>query len=129
MEGIQRILARSAQKKEPITSEMLVELVAGTNSLSSLANLRLAAACLLAHAGFLHFDEHMHLHPCDVQIDPTMAKLHIRHSKTDQLWKGDEVLIAQTGTQICSVAMLERHMAKASTDPKSDLFLFRDKES
>ena len=54
-----------------------------------------------------------------------MLKLHITQSKNDQLRKGDEVLIARTGTATGPEAMLERYMAKAGTDPKSDLFLFR----
>lgn len=125
LEGIQRMLAKPVQKKEPITSSMLAKLVEDTDKHSSLSNLRLATACLLAYAFFLRFNELVQLRPCDTQIEPTMLKLHIRQSKTDQLRKGDEVLIARTGTSTCPVAMLERYMAKAGIDPRSDLFLFR----
>ena len=87
---------------------MLDKVVADTNKHPTLANIRLAIACLLAFAGFLHFDELVQLRPCDVEIDGSMAKLRIRQSKTDQLRKGDEVLIARTGSHTCQVAMLER---------------------
>ena len=66
LEGIQRMLARPVQKKEPITSQMLVELVADTNKHCSLANLRLTSACLLAYAGFLRFDELVRFWSCDI---------------------------------------------------------------
>ena len=91
------MLAKTVQKKEPITCQMLTELVADTNRHSSLANLRLAAACLMAYAVF-HFDELVHLCLCDVQIDPTMLKLHICQSKTNQLHKGDINFITEKST-------------------------------
>ena len=119
------MLARPVVKKEPVTVEMLAELVADTNKNKSLASIRLATACLLSFAGFLWFDELVHLCPADIQMNSGMAKLHIRHSKTDQLRKGDEVLLARTGSTTCPVAMLERYMAAAGIQPKSELFLFR----
>ena len=125
LDGIRRRLARPVQKKEPITKEMLEKLVEDANKNSTLANIRLATACLLAFAGFLRFDELVQLRPCDVEIDGSMAKLKIRRSKTDQLRKGDEVLIARTGSHTCPVAMLEKYMAKAGLSASSNLCLFR----
>ena len=54
MQGSKRSLA---QKKRPITKEMLKEIVAGANYHLSLANIRLVTAYLLAFSGFLCFDE------------------------------------------------------------------------
>ena len=123
--GIQRMLARPVQKKEPVTAEMLADLVADATKHSSLSNIRLAAACLLSFAGFLRFDELVRLRPIDIGISPSMAKLRICQSKADQLRKGDEVLIARTRTATCPVAMLEKYMAMAGIPPSSELFLFR----
>ena len=78
LEGIQRMLAKPARKKEPITSEMVAKLVDDTNKHSTLANIRLTTACLIAYAGFLRFDELVQLRPCDIEISASMAKLHIR---------------------------------------------------
>ena len=125
LEGIQRMLARPTRKKEPITSDVLAKLVEDTNKNSTLANIRLATACLIAYAGFLRFDELVPLRPCDIEINASMAKIHIRQSKTDQLRRGDEVLLARTGNLTCPVAMLERYMDKADMDKRSSLFLFR----
>ena len=44
LEGVQRMLARPVQKKEPVTVEMLAELAAGTNRYSTLTNIRLTTA-------------------------------------------------------------------------------------
>ena len=54
-----------------------------------------------------------------------MARIHIQQSKTAQLRKGDEVLIARTGTVTCPVAILERYLSTAKIPPKSERFLFR----
>ena len=125
LEGIQRMLACPVEKKQPITSKMLAEVVEDTNKHSSLSNIRLATACLLSYASFLCFDELVHFRPCDIEIDTHMARVHIHRSKTDQLQRGDEVLIARTGTPTCPVAMLERYMGKPGIDKRSSLFLFR----
>ena len=55
-----------------------------------------------------------------------MLKIHIPKSKTDQLRKGDEVVIARTSASTCPVKMLERyiHMAKIE-EMDTELFLFR----
>ena len=85
LESIQRMLAKPVHKKEPVTRKMLAELVVDTNRQSTLTNIRLLTACLLAFAGFLRFDELVHLRPCDIPISASMAKLRISQSKTDQL--------------------------------------------
>ena len=79
----------------------------------------------MAFAGFLRADELLDLRPCDIEINTAMAKLHVCRSKTDQLRKRDEVLIARSATTTCPVSVLERYMAKASIPVDSQLFLFR----
>ena len=86
-------------------------------------NIWLATACLLASAGFLQFDELVQLRPYDIQVSASMTKLRISQSKIDPLRRGDKLFIAQTGTPTCPIAILERYMAEASIDPKSDLYL------
>ncbi len=125
LDGVRRMLARPIQKKEPVTKQMLEKIVADADRNSTLSNIRLASACLLAFAGFMRFDELVQLRPCDIELDGSMAKLKIRRSKTDQLRKGDEVLIARTGNPTCPVAMLEQYMAKGCINPSSELCLFR----
>ena len=99
--------------------------MADANKEGTLSNIRLATVCLLSYAGFLQFSELVQLRPADIEIRADAAKLHIRHSKTDQLRKGNEVLLARTGSATCPVAMLERYMAAASIPRESELFLFR----
>ena len=104
------MLAGPVIKKEPITPDMLSELVKDVNKNPSLSNVRLATACLLAFAAFLRFDELVHIRPCNIAISPEMATIQIPRSKTDQLRRGAEVIVARSHLPTCPVAMLERYM-------------------
>lgn len=55
-----------------------------------------------------------------------MLKIRIPKSKTDQLRKGNEVVIARTSASTCPVKMLERYIRMAKIDEmNTELFLFR----
>ena len=54
-----------------------------------------------------------------------MVKLQIPRSKTDQLRKGSEVVIARSRQDTCPVNMLERYMKMGKIPKDSKLFLFR----
>ena len=55
-----------------------------------------------------------------------MLKICIPQSKTDQLRKGDEVVIARSSAPTCPVKMLERYIHMAKIDKMdTELFLFR----
>ena len=57
LEGLRKVLAKPVTKKEPITVDMLKAMVKDTNEHPTLSNVRLTAACTLAFAGFLRFNE------------------------------------------------------------------------
>ena len=95
-----------------ITPEILEQIAMDANKHPTLANLRLAAACLLAYSGFLRFDELIHVRGSDLTISQEMMKIRIPHSKTDQYRQGDEILIARSFSSRCPVAMLEQYMTK-----------------
>ena len=89
---------------------MLTAMVDNLNKNETLANLRLTAACLLAIAS----------------IGVDMLKICIPQSKTDQLRKGNEVVIARSSAPTCPVKMLERYIHMAKIDKMdTELFLFR----
>ena len=125
LEGMQRILARPTVKKAPVTPMILEDMVKDARKSSSLSDLRLTTACLLAYAGFLRFNELVNIRPCDISIHVDKMVLHLPRSKTDQLRKGDEVIIARTGNLTCPVAMIESYLSKTGTRLKDQRFLFR----
>ena len=125
VEGLRRMLSKPVQKKEPITTDMLKAMVQDTLKEGTLASVRLTAACLLAFAGFLRFNELVNIRPCDLSFCDNMLKLFLPRSKTDQLRKGNKVIIARTDNQTCPVSMLERYMEMGGIEKDSQRFLFR----
>ena len=125
LQGLQRSYAKPVVKKEPLTVEMLEKIVDNADQSGSLCGLRLATACLLSYAGFLRFDELIHLRPVEISFSKDMITMKIPRSKGDQLRQGDEVLIARTGSRICPVAMLEQYMTRTATPREDQRFLFR----
>ena len=123
--GLQRKLAKPRVRKEPITVEMLSRIIGSLGAAPSLSDIRLAAACLLAFAAFLRYDDLAKLRCCDVKFEVSHMTVRITSSKTDQYRQGESVMVARTGTATCPVAMLERYVAAAGIALSSSLQLFR----
>ena len=122
LDGLRRAHAKPVKKKEPFTVEMLKAIADDAIQTDSLVDIRLAAACLLAFAGFLRYDEISNIRPCEIQFK---ADHKIPRSKGDQLRQGDQVVIARTNSTSCPIAMLDWYMVKAKIPADSSLFLFR----
>ena len=60
--------------------EMLNAIVQDAERSGTLSDLRLAMACLLGFAGFLWFDELIHLRLCDFTVSEEMIKIQIDRS-------------------------------------------------
>ena len=123
--GLQWKLAKPKVPKEPITTDILVALVDSLGPTPTLADIRLAASCLLAFVAFLRYDELAKIRCCDVRSTAQSMSVHITSSKTDQYREGASVLVAKTGSPICPVAMLERYFSLAGLSHSSKLRLFR----
>ena len=124
--GAKRKLACSTSKKEPITTEILSNLVTRFGgSDASLADVRTLTICLLGFAGFLRYDELTRIKETDIVICPQHVEIFIESSKTDQLRDGAWVVIARTKSSLCPVAMLERYMQAADMAVPQDRCLFR----
>ena len=124
--GAKRIRAHKTQKKEPITPEILQDLVkrfAGNEA--PLTDVRVVAICLLGFAGFLRFSEIEMLKESDVQIFQEHMEIFIESSKTDQYRDGAWISISRSNSATYPVAMLERYIAMGSVGAASDMHLFR----
>ena len=125
LEGLQRQLAKPKVRKEPVSSDMLTALVESLGANPTLSDVRLVAACVLAYAAFLRYDELAKLRCCDVTFKDTHMEVHITSSKTDQYRQGDSVVVARTGSATFPVALLERYYGMAVITRVSRLKLFR----
>ena len=124
--GAKRILAHKTTKKEPITPEILAQLVdtfAGEKA--DLDDVRVITWCLIGFAGFLRYSELAALKESDIMIFPEHMEIFIESSKTDQYRDGAWVVIARTTTKICPVKMVERYITLGEISGSPDLHLFR----
>ena len=110
-------------KKEPLTPEILRYICEHAN-LHDLTSLRDVSMMLLGYSGFLRFNELVNLKLSDLHFYDDYLKLIIRKAKTDQLRRGNEVLIARSGNPTCPVGVLERYILLAEIRDK-DFFVFR----
>lgn len=57
----------------------------------------------------------------DVAVDdhrnPTMIKIHLRHSKTDQFGRGVDIYLGKTGDDLCPVSALLAYLAIRGGEP------------
>lgn len=125
LEGFLRLLTKLTVKKAPVTSVMLEEMVNDAEKSRFLSDLRLVTVFLLSYGGFPCFNELVNIRPCDIKIQDAKMILYIPQSKTDQLWKGDELIIARTGSSTCPVSMLGSYLARTRTQLSDQRFLFR----
>ena len=76
------------------------------------------------------FDPASHLMPSDVAVDsytdPSMIRLLIKRSKTDQFGNGASIFLARTYTDLCPVAALLAYLARRPVHGHSPLFITED---
>ncbi len=130
--GIQRIHSQRADQAErirlPITPSILARMRSHWIKEEGLVtdHVMLWAAATLCFHGFFRageltaptvqgFDSVVHLSWGDVEVDcigsPSMIKVHLKRSKTDQLGKGVDVFVGRTGSTICPVEAISRYVA------------------
>ncbi|XP_056016259.1 uncharacterized protein LOC125658242 [Ostrea edulis] len=128
MEGGKRILSKPIQKKDPITPEILEQIISkyGNDSCKNdLSNVRVCTMVLLGFAGFFRFNELSNLRVRNISFHALFMSVHLESSKTDVYRRGNDVLIASTGKSTCPVFWLKHYLQLASITEKPDDFIFR----
>ncbi|XP_021347472.1 uncharacterized protein LOC110446587 [Mizuhopecten yessoensis] len=124
--GGSRLLGCQPCKKEPITPDILKQLVTFfAKDSCSLMDLRIVCMCLVGFAGFLRFAELVNIKRSDIVFADQFMTIRIPRSKTDVVSAGAEVVIAKTSTILCPVAMLKRYLTCAKIPSDSTAFIFR----
>ena len=109
-----RILAHRIFKKEPITPEILTNLVDKfAKQDAELDNVRIVINSLLGFTGFLCFSELEALKESDLQVFDDHLELFIESSKTDQYGDGVWVTIAHTGSRIIPIGIIQCYIKLA----------------
>ncbi|XP_068726335.1 integrase/recombinase xerD homolog [Montipora capricornis] len=113
--------AHVVNRKQAVTAEMIGTLVNASN-LSNLLELRNVCTFVLAFAGFFRINEVLHIKYGDVRFQSDYVAIDVTSSKTDQLGKGSEVVIASGS----SVNILRRYLTEVERYPiDSSHYIFR----
>jgi integrase len=118
LSSLQRDLAKPTRKKEPITLDVLQQVVDSVGQTPTLSEIRLLTIMLLAFAAFLRFDEIAKLRCCDVQFHDAHMSIKIIASQADQYREGNEVVVSRARSKLCPVSMVERYFSMAQIEAK-----------
>jgi len=127
LESAKRGLSRPIVKNVPVTPNMVLSICQKFASANAnLSDLRTAAICVTAFAGFLRIDELANLRCCDVKFcKDKYVELFIAKSKTDIYRNGNVIMLAKTGRITCPYTLLNRYIQAAGIDFSSNLMFFR----
>ena len=144
MRGLRRLrTAPASAPRRPVTAAVLTDLLTAirhSRTLHRRDGLMLSAAFTLAFFGFLRISEFTapSLRQFDPRIHPTMADIHwaknhftfhIRHSKTDQHYRGQTVHLPRLGGRLCPFTSMDRYVAGRGSvlaPSRTPLFTFTD---
>ena len=102
-ETSKRISSKPIKKKEPVTIYILTNLYLLLYTENNLKSQRMICACLFAYADFLRSSELLGIRISDILFYSSYMTMFIECSKTDKYRDGAWVVIAKTGSLLCSV--------------------------
>lgn len=125
-ESALRKLGHGKNKKEPVTPEMLSNLVQKYASDSAtLSDLRLVVMCLIAFTAFMRFDELSSIRAQDIEFEVSYFRIFVERAKNDVYREGNWVLIARLGGKNCPYSLLQRYLKSANIELNSEEYIFR----
>ena len=108
---------RVTNKKEPISPDMIRNLV-NISNLDNLLELRNVCIFLLAYARFFRIEEVLHFKYGDISFHSGYVVINLEVSKTDQLRKGNQVVIAESSNDdTCPVKIFKRYLSHLESSP------------
>ena len=125
LEGAKRTIGKATVKrqKEPVTTDIMREVVDRYGGNGNLLELRFVITCLVGFAGFLRISELQEIRVRDLTFDGDCMKILIPKSKNDQVREGHVVYISRSGGRYCVVAWVERYLSETKLGKDPDSFL------
>ena len=124
-EAAKRIATPRVQRKDPVSTEMLIELCDSYSNCNDLLIIRDLTMALISFSGFLRFDELSNLKCNDVKIHDDYLSVFIHKSKTDRYRQGNEIVIAKGSSSACPMDMLMKYISIAGISLDSSQYLFK----
>ena len=111
LESAKRTVKFPCRKKDPVTSDIIIELCDKFSDSQDLCTVRNLCMITVAYSGFSRFNELSNIRCKDLSFQDDHLKLNIPKSKTDQYRHGCDILISKGTTSACPVNMLKRYMS------------------
>ena len=126
IESAKRTKSKPVVKKKPFSPQIIRAILDSYNKEdANLKDLRVAALCSLAFAGFFRYNELCNIVPNHIEFYSEYIKIFVPRSKTDVYREGNYVYISSSGTRYFPVSVLRKYMKFAGMDANSNLPLFR----
>lgn len=125
VEAAKRTLSKPVQKKDPITTDMLITLCTKYEDSRDILVVRDLCMILVAFSAFLRYDELSNLRCNDIIMHDEYFSISIKKSKTDQYRHGNVVVVAKGGSLACPYALLNRYLRIIGCTVQNDTFLFK----
>lgn len=126
IESAKRIKSKPVAKKKPFSSQIIKDILDAYNKEgSNLKDIRIAALCSLAFAGFFRFNELCNIAPNHIEFHSQYIKIFVPRSKTDVYREGNYVYVSASESQYCPVSVLRKYMNIGGIHDNSNLPLFR----
>ena len=126
IESAKRIKSKPVAKKKTFSSQIIKDILDAYNKENAnLKDVRIAALCSLAFAGFFRYNELCNIAPNHIEFHSQYIKIFVPRSKTDVYREGNYVFISASGTPYCPVGVSRKYMNLAGIHDKSNLPLFR----
>ena len=114
-------------KKKPITADIIRNILdVYYKKYSNLKDLRVAALCSLAFAGFLRYDDLCNIVPKHIEFHDDYIKVFLPRSKTDIYREGNCIYISASSSKYCPVGIFRRYLNLSGTDSNSTLPIYLD---
>lgn len=105
------MLSKPINKKEPINTDILRKLMDFySKDPSNVLQLITFVMCLLGFSGFFRFSELSNIRMCVIKWENAHIEINIPKSKTDIYRRGNSVIIAKTGNDLCPVFWLNKYI-------------------
>ena len=121
VDAARRILARPAERKEPLSSVVVRKVISRLEK-GNLGDLQLAALFSLGCFGFLRWDDLCHLSVDSFYFADSHVAIFLEKRKNDQFRQGSWVFVARCSTPPCPVQIVERFLRVANHSKGSPLF-------
>ena len=111
LEGAKRSIEKTGSgRKEPLTAEIINNLVQTYGSSGNLIDVRAIVFTVLGFSGFFRSSELLHLKVKHLQRTPVSYEVLLEKSKTDQVREGNIVYISATGKETCPVFWVDKYL-------------------